>query len=129
MSITKPMKPPSDDGAKRPFKNRVRLYQSMLFVILFAGAAVRSGAQIYTLTAQNSSLQIDLTSGLSLWTVDGVNQLNQQWFYYSIGSGPVYSIDTIAPWSPLTITHGSAPTLTEMYSNSTISVKTQFTLQ
>ena len=113
----------------KPLTSRVRLYQNTLIAILFAGTVVQSGAQIYTLSAQDSSVQINLAGGLSDWTIDGVNQLNQQWFYYSVGSGPVYSIDTIAPWLTPTISHGSAPSLTETYANSTISVKTIFTLQ
>ena len=120
-------------GAMRLLRNpptsRARFYQNTLIAILFAGTVVQSGAQVYTLSAQNSSVQINLAGGVSQWTIDGVNQLNQQWFYYSVGSGPVYSIDTIAPWSTPTISHGSAPSLTETYANSTISVKTIFTLQ
>jgi hypothetical protein len=113
----------------KPLTSRVRLYQNTLIAILFAGTVVQSGAQIYPLSAQDSSVQINVAGGVSDWMIDGVNQLNQQWFYYSVGSGPVYSIDTIASWSTPTISHGSAPTLTEMYANSTISVKTQYILQ
>ena len=113
----------------KPLTSRVRLYQNTLIAILFAGTAVQSGAQLYTLSAQNSSVQINLAGGISPWLIDGVNQLNQQWFYYSVGSGPVNSIDTIAPWSVPTLGHGSSPTLTETYANSIISVKTQYTLQ
>ncbi len=113
----------------KPLTSRAWFYQNTLIAILFAGSVVQSGAQVYTLSSQNSSLQINLAGGLSPWTIDGVNELNQQWLYYSVGSGPVYSIDTIAPWSTPSISHGSAPTLTEIYSNSIISVKTQYTLQ
>jgi hypothetical protein len=113
----------------KPLTSGVRLYQNTLIAILFAGSVVQSGAQVYTLSAQDSSVQINLAGGVSQWMIDGVNQLNQQWFYYSVGSGPVYSIDTIAPWSTPTISHGSAPTLTETYANSTISFKIQITLQ
>jgi hypothetical protein len=114
----------------RPLTTRVRLYQNTLVAILFAGAALQSDAQIYTLSAQNSSLQVDLAGGgITQWTIDGVNQLNNQWFYYSIGSGPAYSIDSIAPWSTPTITSGSLPTLTETYANASYSVQTKFVLQ
>ncbi len=112
-----------------PLTSQVRFYQSILAAILVAGATAQSRAQIYSLTSQNSSLQVDVSGGLTPWTIDGVNQLNQQWFYYSIGSGPVYSIDTIAPWTVPTITGGTVPTLTETYANSLISVKTKYTLQ
>lgn len=114
---------------RKPLTGRVGFYRIAFIAVLFAGTVVHSGAQIYTLTSQNSTLQINLAGGLSQWTIDGVNQLNQQWFYYSVGSGPVYSIDTIAPWSVPTISGGTSPTLTETYANSIISVKTKYTLQ
>jgi len=113
----------------KPLTSRVRLYQNTVIAILFVGTGFKSGAQLYTLSAQNSSVQINLAGGVSQWMIDGINQLNQQWFYYSVGSGPVYSIDTIAPWSAPTLGHGSSPTLTETYASSIISVKTQYTLQ
>jgi len=91
----------------KPLTSRVRLYQNTVIAILFAGTVVQSGAQIYPLSAQDSSVQINVAGGVSDWMIDGVNQLNQQWFYYSVGSGPVYSIDTIASWSTPTISHGS----------------------
>jgi hypothetical protein len=104
--------------------------QNTLIALLFAGAMVQGSAQTYTLSSQDSSLQINLAGGgVSQWMIDGANQLNQQWFYYSVGSGPVYSIDTIAPWTAPTITGGTSPTLTETYANSFISVKAKFTLQ
>jgi hypothetical protein len=117
---------------RKPLTNRVRFYQNALIAILFAGAVVQSGAQIYTPAIRDTSLQINLAGGLSDWTIDGVNQLNQQWFYYSVGSGPVYSIDTIAPWSTPTISTNLGKTqitLNEMYANSAISVGTLFSLQ
>jgi hypothetical protein len=108
------------------------LYQNTLIVILFAGLVVQSGAQIYTPSIRDTSLQINLSGGLSDWTIDGVNQLNQQWFYYSVESGPVYSIDTIAPWSTPTITTNLGKTqitLNETYANPTISVGTKYILE
>ena len=111
--------------------SRVRFYQNTLIAIMFAGTVVQSGAQIYTPAIRDTSLQINLSGGLSNWTIDGVNQLNQQWFYYSVGSGPVYSIDTIAPWSTPTITTNIGKTqitLSETYANSTIRVGTTYIL-
>jgi hypothetical protein len=101
----------------------------VVFVFFFAALAIQSRGQIYTITSQNSSLQINLAGGLSNWTIDSVNQLNLQWFYYSVGAGPVYSIDSVAPWSVPTISHGSSPTLSETYANSIIGVTTRYTLQ
>jgi hypothetical protein len=115
----------------KPLLSRVWLYQNTLIAILFAGAVIQSGAQICTPAIRDTSLQINLAGGLSDWTIDGVNQLNQQWFYYSVGSGPVYSIDTIAPWSTPTISTNLGKTqitLSEIYANATISVGTTYVL-
>ena len=110
----------------------MRFYQNTLIAILFAGSVVQSGAQ-YTLYSPNgqSSLLINLSgssSGLSDWQVGGASQLNQQWFYYSIGSSPVYSIDQIASPSSVNNHGGAAPFLSAVYSNSTISVTAKFQL-
>ncbi|MGD0745227.1 MAG: PEP-CTERM sorting domain-containing protein [Verrucomicrobiota bacterium] len=59
---------------------------------------IASATPVYTLSSGNSSVGIDLGSqaGMYNWTVDGQNQLNQQWFWYRVGSsGPEASIDTI----------------------------------
>ena len=110
----------------------MRFYQNTLIAILFAGSVVQSRAQ-YTLYSPNSqsSLLINLSgssSGLSDWQVGGASQLNQQWFYYSIGSSPVYSIDQIASPSSVNNHGGAAPFLSTVYSNSTISVTAKFQL-
>jgi len=72
-------------------------------VILAAMAAAVVGipsvsqATSVTLSDQNSSVVIDpmSQSGASLWRVDGVNQLFQQWFWYRTGNDAEASIDTL----------------------------------
>jgi hypothetical protein len=113
----------------KSFATRVRFLETALFGLLIGGSVAQSGAQITNLTSQNSSLQLNLGGGVSDWLVEGVNQLNEQWFYYSIGSGPVNSIDTISSPSAPTISHGVSPTLRTTYANSQVSVQTQYTLQ
>lgn len=57
-----------------------------------------NASPIYTLSSGNASVSIDLGSqaGMYNWMVDGQKQLNQQWFWYRVGSsGPEASIDTI----------------------------------
>jgi hypothetical protein len=111
---------------KKPLISRVRLYQSTLVAILFAGPVVQSEAQIYTLApaGRNTSVQIDLAGGITQWTVNsGVNQLNLQTFYYSVGSGPASSIYDLALASAPAI---GADSLRAKYADSTISVETFF---
>jgi hypothetical protein len=114
---------------KKSFESRVRFFQGALFALFLAGFAIPSGAQIENLSSKNSSIQINLGGGVSDWQVDSVNQLNQQWFYYSIGSGAVNSIDTISSPSTPIIIPTSNPVLRTSYSDSAISVGTQYTLQ
>ncbi len=65
--------------------------------LILGSLGLPSQAQV-TLTDGNSSVVINTgnQSGMSAWNVDGVNQLQQQWFWYGIGSsGPQFSIDSI----------------------------------
>jgi hypothetical protein len=93
---------------------------------IMAGAA--SAAPLYTLSSGNSSVSVDVGSqtGIYNWTVDGQNQLNQQWFWYRIGnSGPAASIDTIsAPTASLL----TASILSTTYANAQFSVSVLYSL-
>ena len=52
----------------------------------------------YTLTNMNTTAQYDpdTSAGLYNWTVDGVNQLATQWFYYRVGSASESGINNVA---------------------------------
>jgi len=56
-------------------------------------------AQIVNLSSGNSAASVNLGSqaGMDSWTINGQNQLNQQWFWYRIDNDPTgqHSIDTI----------------------------------
>jgi large repetitive protein len=87
------------------------LLSVMMFCFIAAGGAQ---AEAIILTDGNSSAVIDPTSqfGMSSWTVDNVDLMYQQWFWYRVGGSaelPVnqYSIDTI-----------STPVVTQNTSNS-----------
>ena len=93
-----------------------------LFAILFLVAivaALPAHGSILTLTNQNTTMTIDTASqaGVSQWSVDGVNQLAQQWFWYRIGSvGGESSIDTLSAASGGT-TSANAATISYAGSN------------
>jgi len=113
---------------KKSFVSSARWLEGALFAVLVGGLVSQSEAQIYTLSQNDSSAQINTSSqaGMFNWSVGGVNQLAQQWFWYRVGSaGPEASIDTIAPVSA---SQTLANKLTTTYANSTISVKTAYTL-
>jgi len=107
-----------------------RLNVSLLAVSLCAivGSFVPARAQIVTLTDLNSVAQINTSSqaGMFNWSVDGVNQLFQQWFWYGIGTGTGQSsIDTI---SAPTIVTPNAYTAYLTYANSTLSAQVNYVL-
>jgi hypothetical protein len=63
-------------------------------MLLLPGQSI---AQIVTLTDAGSTATIDLGSsaGMNSWTVNGQNQLNQQWFWYRTDGGIAQPINTI----------------------------------
>ena len=98
--------------------------------LLLAGLAFEGRATIYTLTDGDSAVLVNDASGSGSaynWTVGGVNQLNNQWFYYRIGSGAQeYAIDSIS--APTSILDLNGKGLTTTYANGTISVQVYFSL-
>jgi len=100
-------------------------------MLLIAGAMLSlhvAHAASYTLSDGNSSLSIDTSSqaGLNNWTVDGQNQLNQQWFWFRVGSsGSEASIDTLT-FQSANQTDPNA--LTTTYANSQFSLTIKYTL-
>jgi hypothetical protein len=72
----------------------------VLALILAAGvSATAVKAQIIGLHDGNSTASVNLGSqaGMYSWTINGQNQLNQQWFWYRVDGDPTgqHSIDTL----------------------------------
>ncbi|HXR03485.1 MAG TPA: hypothetical protein VN836_02120 [Verrucomicrobiae bacterium] len=98
------------------------------FVLVFQIVVGTASAQIYTLANGNSSVSINLGSqaGMYNWSVDGQNQLNQQWFWYRVGSsGPEASIDTIG--TPTAVEYGTS-ILDTTYTAAKFSLSVDYTL-
>ena len=97
--------------------------------LLWLASAAPAFASTISLSDGNSEVAIDPYSqaGVSNWTVDNVDQLYQQWFWYRIGSsGPESSIDTLG--TP-TITQYSADYATVTYAGSNgVTIKVGYTL-
>lgn len=72
-------------------------------LLLLAGTAP-AGAAIVNLADGNSTVSIDDSSqnGMFNWTVDGVNNMFQQWFWYRVGNGAEAAINTLS--APTTVT-------------------------
>jgi hypothetical protein len=114
-------------GLKFPLGGKVIF--SKLFVLPLALVSLVSQSQaLETLVNNNSSANIDPNSqaGMFNWFVDGQNQLNQQWFWYRIGSlGPESSINTI---SAPAIVRPDAKTAYITYTGNGFSVEVDYVL-
>src|SRR5580658_5834308 len=78
-----------------------------------------------TLSDGGSTATVDLTGGggMNSWTVlGGQNQLQQQWFYYSINSGAVNPINALGLLGDTT----TANSLDVLYGNSQLSVEVDY---
>lgn len=92
-----------------------------LVISSLAGLALQAGAQIQTIDHLNSGMEYDPATGAVDWTVDGVNQLNQQSFHYRVGSsGPEQNVSNID--STPSIIKNEARHLDVLYANSQLSV-------
>jgi hypothetical protein len=89
-------------------------------------AFAQASANAQTITDQNSSAHINFSTqaGMDSWTVDGINQLNKQWFWYRIGTtGPEHSINTI---SAPTVTSTGPRQLTGNYSTNNFNLRVDY---
>jgi len=79
-------------------RNDSRFGKQLLIVAFSFAALFQAGAAPSVfLNNNNATVGIDpfTQAGVSQWTVDGINKLNQQWFWYGIGSSPEQAINTI----------------------------------
>jgi hypothetical protein len=106
-----------------------KLVSSLVLSVLVVGGLVSSSqAQIENLSSLNSTATINLGSstGMTAWTVDGVNQLFSQSLWYRVGSsGGEVPINTISVPVIQTLT---ANQLTALYSNGSLSVQLTYLL-
>jgi hypothetical protein len=112
---------------KQSLASGMRLVLGTLALLLLLGVSAESRA--YTLSDGNSSVQVDLGSSASVsaWNVSGVDYLNQQWFYYRIGSdGPEQPIQNISA-TPAVI-QNTDNELQVTYANSDFSVQVYYKL-
>ena len=115
-----------EEELKQPFNLMKSIYR--LSFMLAALCLTIGNSQAQTLTSGNSSVTINAASqtGMNNWTVDGQNQLNQQWFWYRIGSsGPEAAINTI---NPPVENQLSASILQTTYANSIFSATILYSL-
>jgi hypothetical protein len=102
------------------------LYQGALFAILLAAPVIQSQAQSYAMSTGGASMQINLTgsgAGISDWQFNNADQLNQQWYYFSVDGGQVYSISDLGLFSSSQTSIGNQTTVDAVYSNSVLGVE------
>lgn len=119
-------------GLKRRFASRMRRACCTCFMLAVACvlAPAMANAALFTLSDKNSTFGGDLGSitGANSWTVDGVNQLAQQWFWVQTAVGSPQDLSTITT-SPVVTTLGTKQ-LTALYNSgvSQYGVQVSYTL-
>ena len=91
------------------------LASATLGVLVFSGSA---SAQVYTMSNGGSTATINVGNtgvlGMNSWSVlGGQNQLNQQWFWYSINGAPQQPINTISAAQVFNFSNPSSPIMKE----------------
>jgi len=101
--------------------------RSLTSVFVFMALILQIRAQVYTLTDANSTATVspNTQAGMSSWVVDGVNQLNQQWFWYALNNNAPASIDTI---SAANVTPSGANEITTAYGGTGFNLSVDYTL-
>jgi len=99
--------------------------------LAFQATERQAGAQTYTLADANSQATVDTASsaGMNSWSVDGQNQLSQQWFWYRIGNtgtgNPDQPINTL---SAASVNQPVANLLKTTYTGSQLRIEVDYTL-
>lgn len=108
------------------------LMAGALATLAVAGSVMQSEATVYTLANGSSVVGFDAgtSAGMNSWTINGVNQLFQQSYWFRTSSaGPEYNITAITPTPFVSQAYGpNGRQLTAIYSNSTVSVQLNFLL-
>jgi hypothetical protein len=118
--------------AKKALSSGVWMFRSTFITILLVASALQSQAQSYPISQAPGSLLINLSgpsAGVSDWMVNGVNQLMQQWYYFSVDGGTVHSLDNLGLISSSETTSGNNTTVYADYGNSVIQVQVNSTLK
>lgn len=78
---------------------RISYTNLIAIVALFTvGSAAMAAPAVFQLTDGNSSVDVNASTqaGVNNWSVDGVDHLNQQWFWFRVGNNAEQSIDTLS---------------------------------
>jgi len=116
------------NNAIRLVSTRNNTFSLLAFLAAAAMSAFVAQAQVVTLTDGNSRASVNLqgpgTLGMNSWTVNDINQLSQQWFWYRVGATPQQPINTLGG-----LTYSSAGNyLTATYNANGFSIRVDYQL-
>lgn len=106
-------------------RNSVIVRAAMVLAVGVLGSIQSKAAVV--LTDANSTALIDpnTQAGMFHWDIQGQNQLQQQWFWYGVGGGNTFSIDTIS--APVVTPKGANEAIIT-YANAAFSVSVDYVL-
>ena len=109
-------------------KTRSALLSLPLILVLLLGLApLCVQAQQYNLVSGNSTASINPSSvvGIDGWTIDGINQLASQWWYYRIGDTQQQPLNAMATAQ---VTQATPNVLDVLFSGSQVDVSLRYIL-
>ncbi len=109
-------------------RNHFNLLKTGCFLAVYGLLLHNAGAvHLYTLSSGNSTADVNIGSqaGMNNWSVDGQDQLKQDWLWYRIGDGAEASIDTLG--CP-TVVQPNAATLQMTYAGGRFSIQVVYSL-
>jgi hypothetical protein len=108
---------------------------SLCAALVVAGVLVLPGRGVATIVTLNDSgssatINLDSSAGMFNWSVDGQDQLNQQWFWYRTDGGIARPINTIGTASYTTYTGSDGINeVVATYANSQLQLTIDYFLQ
>jgi len=114
---------------EQTFMTYLSIFRLGFSVIAFHVGTSMAQGQIFTLSDNNATADVDVgsASGMYNWSVQGQEQLFQQWFWYRVGnSGPEAPINTISP--ALAVANTGTRGLSTTYSQAQFSVRVEYLL-
>src|SRR5664280_196679 len=108
--------------------NLRKLLGCAAMVAVFSIQAQACGCDIFTLADGNTSAQLDLgkQAGMSGWSVDGANQMDQQRFWFRIGDK--HGEKPLSSISNPSVRQSGPGTVSATYQNNQVSVLVLYTL-
>jgi hypothetical protein len=118
-----------NSGKKEHWKSSLLYVAALGFSLQIISQAQVQASPIYTLKDKNSVAEVDPYSaaGMFYWSVNGQNQLTQQWFWLAVDQNAPMSIDKLT--STPVVTKLNDRYLTTVYDNGLFDVEVDYSLK